>query len=99
VVVVVLVVAAVVVDVVGATRCRRRGGAGIGDGTSAGSPATAATLSRSSAASIVEIGLLPRDGSVVSVARIVVAQPTAGESRAGCLLLKEGSSRRDVALS
>lgn len=78
----VVVVAAVVVVLVAdvATRCRRPGGAGIGDGRS---PGTEATLSRLSAASIIEIGLLlPRDDNV--------AASTAG---GGLLVLKRISAR------
>lgn len=89
----------VVVVVIVATWCRRRGGAGIGDGTGAGSPGT--TLSRlSAAAGIIEIGLLlPLDDYVVVVvvALLIVAASTAGENRGEHLLKRDFFSRRDVA--
>ena len=86
----------VVVVVIVATWCRRRGGAGIGDGTSAGSPGT--TLSRLSAtAGIIEIGLLLSFDDyvvVVIVALLIVAASTAGENRGGYLLNRDFFSRR-----
>lgn len=95
-VVVVVVVVVDVVIVIVATRCRRCGGAGIGDGTSAGSPGTGATLSRFSAASINEIGLLPSHdgGNVVVVVTLIVAASTAGENRGGLLLKGIFATRR-----
>lgn len=79
----------VVVTVIVATRYRRCGGAGIGDGTNTGS--LGATLSRSSAANIIEIGLLlplpfGNNNVVIVVALIVVAASAVGESRGEFLL-------------
>lgn len=99
-VVAIVVAAVVVVIVVVAARCRRV--AGIGDGTSAGSPGTRATLSRSVAS---KAGLLPLlvqllYGNVVVIALIVVAA-TAGESREFLKGISGAAagrfSRRDVA--